>query len=265
MEEFALQIEHLTKTYRVGNIGYGSLKRDLQSYFAKIRGKEDPNRKVTDQRVCGNIITALDDVSFSVKHGERIGIIGKNGAGKSTLLKLISGITIPSDGIIRIRGKVTGMLEVGTGFHPELTGRENIFLNGAILGMTKREIEEKSENIIAFSECEEFIDTPVKRYSSGMLVRLAFAVAAFLDNDILIMDEVLTVGDKSFWQKSVDKLKNIAISEGRTILCVSHNMDTIRSLCKRSIVLKDGKIVFDGDTEEGIKRYEQICLEQKEG
>lgn len=261
MEEYAIQVENLTKKYRIGSIGYGSLRKDLQSLFAKIRKKEDPNSKITGQkRVKGNELTALDHISFSVKKGERVGIIGKNGAGKSTLLKLISGITIPTEGIIRIDGKVAGMLEVGTGFHPELTGRENIFLNGAIMGMTKKETARKLDKIIAFSECEQFIDTPVKRYSSGMLVRLAFAVAAFLDNDIMILDEVLTVGDRSFWQKSVDKLKEIALTEGRTILCVSHNMDTVRSICKRSIVLQEGKIVFDGDTQEGISLYETFCM-----
>lgn len=259
-ENTVLQVENLTKTYKLGSIGYGSLRKDLQSFWAKVRGMPDPNAKIGgNKQIEGDKLTALDNISFSVKKGEKIGFIGKNGAGKSTLLKLISGITSPTAGSIRIRGRVAGMLEVGTGFHPELTGKENIYLNGAILGMSKREITRKLDKIIDFSECREFIDTPVKRYSSGMLVRLAFAVAAFLDNDILILDEVLTVGDKSFWQKSMDKLRDIAVREGRTILCVSHNMDTIRSLCNRTIVLDGGKILFDGDTVEGIERYTALC------
>lgn len=259
-ENTVLQVNNLTKTYKIGSIGYGSLRKDLQSFWAKVRGMPDPNAKIGgNTQIAGDKLTALDNISFSVKKGEKIGFIGKNGAGKSTLLKLISGITSPTEGSIRIRGRVTGMLEVGTGFHPELTGKENIYLNGAILGMSKREITQKLDKIIDFSECGEFIDTPVKRYSSGMLVRLAFAVAAFLDNDILILDEVLTVGDKSFWQKSMDKLRDIAVREGRTILCVSHNMDTIRSLCGRTIVLDGGKILFDGDTAEGIERYTALC------
>lgn len=255
MSEFVLQVQNVKKEYRIGSIGYGSLKKDVQSFLAKLTGKEDPNSKVTDKRIVGDKIAALNGVSFAIEKGERVGLIGKNGAGKSTLLKLISGVTVPTEGRIEIHGRVSSMLEVGTGFHPELTGRENIFLNGAILGMSKKEISEKLGKIIAFSECEEFIDTPVKRYSSGMLVRLAFAVAAFLDNDIMILDEVLTVGDRSFWQKSVDKLKQIAVAEGRAILCVSHNMDTIRSLCSRVIVLAEGKVAYDGATQEGIEKY----------
>lgn len=259
-ENTALQVNNLTKVYKIGGIGYGSLRKDLQTFWAKLRGMPDPNAKIGgDERIAGDKLTALDNISFSVKKGEKVGFIGKNGAGKSTLLKLISGITSPTAGEIRIRGRVTGMLEVGTGFHPELTGKENIYLNGAILGMNKKEIDRKLDGIIAFSECGDFIDTPVKRYSSGMLVRLAFAVAAFLENDILILDEVLTVGDKSFLQKSVDKLRDIAIEEGRTILCVSHNMDTVRSLCERVIVLDGGKIAFDGETDEGIRRYTALC------
>lgn len=254
-----LNIENLTKVYQIGTIGYGSLRQDLQSWLAKLLKKEDPNRRL-GTRLSGDKLTALDNISFCVQSGQRIGLIGKNGAGKSTLLKLISGITLPTQGKIVIGGKVSSLLEVGTGFHGELTGRENIYLNGVILGMKKKEIDQKLDKIIDFSECADFIDTPVKRYSSGMVVRLAFAVAAFLDNDIMILDEVLTVGDKDFWQKSVDKLKQIALSQNKTILCVSHNMETIRSLCQRTLVLHEGKLVFDGPTEEAIRYYTEKMI-----
>ncbi len=198
---------------------------------------------------------ALNGVSFEVKKGERVGIIGHNGAGKSTLLKLISRITAPTGGTICLNGRVASMLEVGTGFHPELTGRENIYMNGAILGMTRKEIDAKMEDIIEFSECRQFIDTPVKRYSSGMYVKLAFSVAAHLDSEILIMDEVLAVGDMAFQKKCLDKMNDVSKKEGRTILYVSHNMNTIRQLCERVIVLDHGRVLFDGNVEDGIKKY----------
>lgn len=254
-----LAIEHVSKEYRLGVIGYGTLKKDLQSYWAKLRHREDPNRKITAQSGDYGVFKALDDVSLSVEKGESLGIIGRNGAGKSTLLKLLSRITAPTEGEIRFYGRIASMLEVGTGFHPELTGRENIYLNGAILGMKKSEISAKLDKIIDFSECREFIDTPVKRYSSGMLVKLAFSVAAHLDGEIMIMDEVLSVGDVGFRQKSRERLKQTVREEGKTVICVSHDMNTIRDLCTRCIVLETGKKVYDGDVEEAIAVYNRAC------
>lgn len=265
-ENEMLTLEHVSKEYRTGRIGYGTLKRDLQSWWAKIRKKEDPNRKLTGGRYRKDgTFRALDDVSLSVERGETLGIIGRNGAGKSTLLKLLSRITEPTEGTISFRGRIASMLEVGTGFHPELTGRENIYLNGAILGMSKAEIDKKAADIIDFSECADFIDTPVKRYSSGMLVKLAFSVAAHLDGEILILDEVLAVGDMAFQRKSLEKMLGVARDEGRTVLCVSHNMDTVRSLCRRCIMLEEGRKIFDGDTEEAIALYQALCAERGRG
>ena len=256
--EIAIQIQGLKKEYRLGVIGGGTLQRDIQSFFARIRKKEDPNSKVGYKSYGKNEkFTALDGIDLTVYKGERLGIIGKNGAGKSTLLKLISRITSPTVGTIGINGRVSSMLEVGTGFHGELTGRENIYLNGAILGMTKAEVNEKIDKIIEFSEIEKFIDTPVKRYSSGMYVKLAFSVAAHLDSEIMIMDEVLAVGDLAFQKKCLDKMGDVSREEGRTILYVSHNMDTIRRLCDRCVVLDKGKIIFDGDDEKAISYYEK--------
>jgi lipopolysaccharide transport system ATP-binding protein len=264
MQDEILTLEHVSKEYRLGTVNYGTLRKDLQSFWAKIRKKEDPNRKIGEGRYGENgVFLALSDVSLSVKRGETLGIIGRNGAGKSTLLKLLSRITAPTAGEIRFYGRMASMLEVGTGFHPELTGRENIYLNGAILGMKRGEIDQKVEKIIDFSECREFIDTPVKRYSSGMLVKLAFSVAAHLDGEILLMDEVLSVGDLRFREKSKEKMKSAAKEEGRTVLCVSHNMDTIRDLCGRCIVLEEGKKVFDGNTEEAIGVYNELCGREK--
>lgn len=257
MEELAIKIENVSKEYRLGAIGGGTLKGDLQSLWARVRKKEDPNSKIgsdTDIKI-GERFLALDDISFEVKKGEAVGIIGHNGAGKSTLLKLLCRVTAPTKGAIGYNGRIASMLEVGTGFHPEMTGRENIYLNGAILGMTKAEIDSKIEEIIDFSEVRKFIDTPVKRYSSGMYVKLAFSVAAHLDSEIMIMDEVLAVGDLAFQKKCLSKMRDAAKLEGRTVLYVSHNMNTIKSLCDRCIVLNKGKIVFEGDVEEGIKVY----------
>ena len=265
MNNIAIKIEHVSKEYRLGTIGGGTLKKDLQTWMARIRGKEDPNSILgSDQRVnIGERFLALDNVSFEVKKGEALGIIGHNGAGKSTLLKLLSRVTAPTNGTISYNGRIASMLEVGTGFHPELTGRENVYMNGAILGMTKTEISNKFDEIVAFAEMEKFIDTPVKRYSSGMYVKLAFAVAAHLDSEIMVMDEVLAVGDMNFQQKSLSKMGDASQNEGRTILYVSHNMNTIRKLCKRCIVLDHGKLVFDGDTDEAIGIYSDSYLDMK--
>lgn len=257
MEELAIRIEHVSKQYRLGAIGGGTLKGDLQTWWAKKRGKEDPNSRIgarTDVRY-GERFLALDDICLEVKKGEAIGIIGHNGAGKSTLLKLLSRVTAPTVGTIAYNGRIASMLEVGTGFHPELTGRENVYMNGAILGMTRAEIDRKMDQIIEFAEMEQFIDTPVKRYSSGMYVKLAFSVAAHLDSEIMIMDEVLAVGDMAFQKKCLTKMREAADREGRTVLYVSHNMNTIRQLCDRCIVLDHGRVVFSGGVEEAIAAY----------
>ena len=258
MSETAIKFEHISKEYRLGAIGGGTLRGDLQSWWAKVRGKEDPNVRLDDvgKSAKGNArFLALDDVSFDVKKGEALGIIGHNGAGKSTLLKLLSRVTAPSKGTISYNGRIASMLEVGTGFHPELTGRENVYMNGAILGMTKAEISRKFDEIVSFAEMEKFIDTPVKRYSSGMYVKLAFAVAAHLDSEIMVMDEVLAVGDMKFQQKCLGKMGDAANSEGSTGLYVSHNMNTIRQLCSRCVVLNHGKLIYDGDVETAIGIY----------
>ena len=257
MEKTAIKIENVSKEYRLGTIGGGTLQGDLQSFWAKLRHKEDPNSKIgeTEKGQKGDRFLALNGVSFEVKKGEALGIIGHNGAGKSTLLKLLCRVTAPSSGTIAYDGKIASMLEVGTGFHPELTGRENVYMNGAILGMTKAEIDKKFDKIVEFAEMEKFIDTPVKRYSSGMYVKLAFSVAAHLDSEIMIMDEVLAVGDMAFQKKCLDKMCDAAKQEGRTVLYVSHNMNTIRQLCNRCIVLSKGKVIFDGDVEDAIEVY----------
>lgn len=258
MEErdIAIQITGLKKRYRLGTIGGGTLRGDLQSWWARKRGKEDPNKRIGAKTYGKNeTFMALDGIDLTIYKGERIGIIGHNGAGKSTLLKLLSRVTGPTEGEICLDGRISSMLEVGTGFNGELTGRENIYLNGAILGMTKAEIDSKIEKIIDFSEVRQFIDTPVKRYSSGMYVKLAFAVASHLDSEILIMDEVLAVGDMAFQKKCLEKMSQVSEDEGRTILYVSHNMNTIRQLCDRCIVMDHGKIIFNGDVEEAIGVY----------
>lgn len=256
MSKTIIKVEQVSKEYRLGAIGGTTLRDDLQRLSAKIRGKDDPTMKIgTESRKYNEKFLALDDISFEIKQGEAVGIIGHNGAGKSTLLKLLSRVTAPTKGTIFYNGRVASMLEVGTGFHPELTGRENVYMNGAILGMTKAEIDKKFDQIVEFAEMERFIDTPVKRYSSGMYVKLAFAVAAHLDSEILIMDEVLAVGDMKFQQKCLGKMGDAANNEGRTVLYVSHNMNTIRQLCTRCIVLDHGKIAFDGDVESAISIY----------
>lgn len=254
--EIAIQLSGVKKMYKLGQIGGGTLQGDLQSWWARIRGKEDPNTKIgQEQRLVGQNFMALNGIDLTVYKGEAIGIIGGNGAGKSTMLKILSRVTAPTEGTIDIYGRVASMLEVGTGFNGEMTGRENIYMNGAILGMTKSEIDAKMDDIIEFSEVKDFIDTPVKRYSSGMYVKLAFAVAAHLDSEIMIMDEVLAVGDMKFQQKCLGKMENAATCEGRTVLYVSHNMSTIRQLCTKCIVLEHGKVSFIGDTEEAIAIY----------
>lgn len=254
--ELVLKVDNVKKRYRLGVIGGGTLQGDIQSWWARIRGKEDPNSKIgTEIDTKKGSFMALDGINFEVKKGERLGIIGGNGAGKSTTLKILSRVTAPTEGTVYINGRISSMLEVGTGFHPELTGRENIYLNGAILGMSKEEVDRKIEDIIEFSECRQFIDTPVKRYSSGMYVKLAFSVAAHLDSEILIMDEVLAVGDMKFQQKCLKKMQEVSENEGRTVLYVSHNMNTIRQLCDRCIVLNKGNVIFEGDVENAIQIY----------
>ena len=252
----AIQVSGVKKMYKLGQIGGGTLQADLQSWWARKRGKEDPNSKIGEgERSHGDTFMALNGIDLTIYQGEAVGIIGSNGAGKSTLLKLLSRVTAPTEGDIDIYGRIASMLEVGTGFNGELTGRENVYMNGAILGMTKQEIDAKMEEIIEFSEVREFIDTPVKRYSSGMFVKLAFSVAAHLDAEIMIMDEVLAVGDMAFQKKCLTKMKEAANQDGRTVLYVSHNMNTIRTLCERCIVLDKGRVVFEGDTEEAIRVY----------
>lgn len=309
--EIVIKVENLSKQYRYGTISHRTLHKDLQSWWARVRGKEDPNlrvdqvnslsvnrslligkktspnnnspdnlpreihdsdskadfigannsrnapnnqERITDNSDPSDRFYALQDIDFEVKQGEVLGIIGKNGAGKSTLLKILSRVTTPTKGEIKIKGRVASLLEVGTGFHPELTGRENIFLNGAILGMSKAEIKKKFDEIVAFAEVEKFIDTPVKRYSSGMYVRLAFAVAAHLEPEILLVDEVLAVGDAQFQKKCLGRMGDVA-KEGRTVLFVSHNMGAIRSLCKRTILLNDGQLKVDGKTDNVVTEY----------
>lgn len=260
MQETVIQIKNLKKQYHLGTIGGGTLAQDIQSWWARKRGKQDPNTKIGEEGKANNsnsVFWALKGIDLEVRKGEAVGIIGANGAGKSTLLKILSRVTAPTEGEIKIKGRIASMLEVGTGFHGELTGRENIYMNGAILGMTRKEVDSKIDEIIDFSECRQFIDTPVKRYSSGMYVKLAFAVAAHLDAEIMVMDEVLAVGDVKFQKKCLGKMDNAANHEGKTVLYVSHNMNTIRQLCTRCIVLKEGQIIFDGDVESAIRLYEE--------
>ena len=260
MSHTILKIENISKQYRLGLVGTGTISHDLNRWWYRIRGKEDPFLKIgeTNNRNTegsSDYVWALKDINFEVDRGEVLGIIGKNGAGKSTLLKLLSRVTSPTTGEIKTKGRIASLLEVGTGFHPELTGRENIYLNGTILGMTKKEIQFKEEEIIEFSGCKRYINTPVKRYSSGMRVRLAFAVAAFLEPDILVVDEVLAVGDAEFQKKAIGKMQDISKGDGRTVLFVSHNMAAVKSLCTRAMVLEHGKIKFMGKVEQALDLY----------
>jgi len=260
MSDVAIKVEELGKLYRLGEIGTGTLSHDLNRAWARLRGKEDPFAKIgeTNDRTTkggSDFVWSLKDINFEVKQGEVLGIIGRNGAGKSTLLKILSKVTAPTTGRVKVRGRIASLLEVGTGFHPELTGRENIFLNGAILGMSKAEIRSKFDEIVDFSGVERYIDTPVKRYSSGMYVRLAFAVAAFLEPEILIVDEVLAVGDAEFQKKCLGRMKDVSVNDGRTVLFVSHNMGAVKALCNEVLLLKHGGVVFQGDKTAGINRY----------
>lgn len=263
----AIKAEDLSKAYQLGEIGTGTLSRDLERWFAKLRGKEDPFLKIgeTNDRTKkgkSNIVWSLKDINFEIKEGQAVGIIGPNGAGKSTLLKLLSRVTSPTSGKFRVKGRIASLLEVGTGFHPELTGRDNIFLNGAILGMRKNEIKKKFDEIVAFSGVDRFVDTPVKRYSSGMYVRLAFSVAAYLESEILIVDEVLAVGDAEFQKKCLSKMGDISKGEGRTVLFVSHQMNSIEKLCEVSMLMDNGYINSIGDTKSIISKYLKKGLQE---
>ena len=259
MSDVVLKVDKLWKQYRLGVMGAGTLRDDLDRFIAKLRGKEDPTLKIgannTLSEIEGDYVWALQNINFEVKRGEVLGIIGKNGAGKSTLLKILSKVTAPTKGDVKIKGRVASLLEVGTGFHPELTGRENIFLNGAILGMSKAEIRKKLDEIIDFAGVAKYVDTPTKRYSSGMRVRLGFAVAAFLEPEILVVDEVLAVGDVEFQKKAIGKMKDVSQGEGRTVLFVSHNMVSINALCQRGIVLVNGGVGFEGTSSEAVEFY----------
>ena len=260
MSDIAIKVEDLGKLYRLGEIGTGTLGHDLNRAWARLRGKDDPFTKIgeTNDRTAkggSDFVWSLKDVNFEVKQGEVLGIVGRNGAGKSTLLKILSKVTAPTTGRIKVRGRIASLLEVGTGFHPELTGRENIFLNGAILGMTKTEIRSKFDEIVDFSGVERYIDTPVKRYSSGMYVRLAFAVAAFLEPEILIVDEVLAVGDAEFQKKCLGRMKDVSVNDGRTVLFVSHNMNAISQLCDKSVYLANGRVRDIGETGKIVADY----------
>jgi lipopolysaccharide transport system ATP-binding protein len=259
-KDIILKVENISKQYRLGTVGTGTLSHDLNRWWHAVRGKEDPYLKVGEtndrsSKGTSDYVWALQHINFEVERGEVLGIVGKNGAGKSTLLKILSKVTAPTTGVIKSRGRIASLLEVGTGFNPELTGRENIYLNGAILGMTKKEITSKLDEIIAFSGCERYVDTPTKRYSSGMTVRLAFAVAAFLEPEILVVDEVLAVGDAEFQKKAIGKMQDISREGGRTVLFVSHNMAAVRSLCTRGILMEQGQIKFNGAIDEVIDLY----------
>ncbi len=268
MSNVAIKVENLSKAYQLGEIGTGTISRDVERWYARLRGKEDPFLRIgesNDRTIKGdsNIVWSLKDLNFEINQGSAVGIIGNNGAGKSTLLKILSKITSPTTGKISGKGRIASLLEVGTGFHPELSGRENIFLNGAILGMRKREIERKFDEIVDFAGIERYVDTPVKRYSSGMYVRLAFAVAAHLESEILIVDEVLAVGDAEFQKKCLGKMDTVSKGEGRTVLFVSHNMTSIQKLCGTSIVLNNGSLIAQENTNEAISIYQNLQSQNK--
>lgn len=265
MSNIVIKVENVSKQYRLGQVGTGSLTHDINRFYHRIRGKEDPYLKVGEEndrtkKGSSDYVWALQDINFDVQKGDVVGIIGRNGAGKSTLLKILSRTTIPTTGNINVKGRIASLLEVGTGFHPELSGRDNIYLNGAILGMTKHEIRRKFDEIVDFAEVERYIDTPVKRYSSGMYVRLAFAVAAHLEPEILIVDEVLAVGDIEFQKKCLGKMKDVSINDGRTVLFVSHNMAAVKQLCNKGILLKNGRITDIDTADKVINAYTKIVL-----
>lgn len=266
----AIEFENISKQYRLGLVSTGTLSHDLNRFWqTKVLRREDPYLKVgevNDRAHKGDseYVWALKDINFKVEQGDVVGIIGRNGAGKSTLLKLLSRVTAPTTGTIRARGRIASLLEVGTGFHPEMTGRENIYMNGAIMGMSRAEITRKLDEIVDFSGCERYLDTPVKRYSSGMTVRLGFAIAAHLEPEILVVDEVLAVGDAEFQKKAIGKMQNVSRDEGRTVLFVSHNMGAVKNLCKRGIVLNQGQVAFDGGVEDAIRYYTESNVKKRE-
>jgi lipopolysaccharide transport system ATP-binding protein len=253
----AIKGEKISKEYRLGIINHGMLYKDMQSWMARRLGRPDPHSKLGADTTLGGLdrFWALKDISFEIQQGDRIGLVGRNGAGKSTLLKILSRITAPTEGVIKIKGRITSLLEVGTGFHPELSGRDNVYLNGAILGMKRKEVARNFDEIVAFSEIEKFIDTPVKRYSSGMYVRLAFAVAAHLDSEILLADEVLAVGDVAFQKKCLGKMEDVSRNQGRTVVFVSHNTGAVRQLCESGIYLENGTIAVQGSIQEALGAY----------
>lgn len=263
----AIKVENLSKAYQLGEIGTGTISRDLERWVAKVRGKEDPYLKIGEEndratKGTSDIVWSLKDINFEIQQGDAVGIIGRNGAGKSTLLKILSRVTSPTAGKITGKGRIASLLEVGTGFHPELSGRENIYLNGAILGMRKKEITRKLDQIIEFSGVERYVDTPVKRYSSGMYVRLAFAVAAHLESEILVVDEVLAVGDVEFQNKCLGKMKDVSKGEGRTVLFVSHNLTAVKNLCTKGIMLSNGRLTNEGSVNAVIEAY-KVATETK--
>jgi lipopolysaccharide transport system ATP-binding protein len=261
----AISFEEVSKRYRLGEVGTGTISRDLERALARFRGKPDPHETIGVENrrdiAGGEFVWALKDISFDVAEGEVLGIIGRNGAGKSTLLKLLSGVTLPTRGTIRSKGRIASLLEVGTGFHPDLTGRENVHLNGAILGMTRHEVNSHFDEIVEFSGCAKYIDTPVKRYSSGMLVRLGFAVAAHLSCEVLIVDEVLAVGDAEFQRRCIGRMEEVASQQGRTIVFVSHNMVAVENLCRRCVVFDNGQLLDSGSTSAMIETYERLTRE----
>ena len=260
MSRKVIEFDRVGKQYVLGTFGTGTLSHDLNRWWARVRGKEDPYLKigeVNDRTKKGDsrFVWALKDISFDVEQGDVVGIIGKNGAGKSTLLKILSRVTSPTVGSIKVKGRIASLLEVGTGFHPEMTGRENIYMNGSIMGMTRAEITRKLDEIVDFAGVEKYLDTPVKRYSSGMIVRLGFAIAAHLDPEILVVDEVLAVGDAEFQKKAIGKMHDVANGEGRTVLFVSHNMAAVKSLCKKGVVMENGQVAFKGNIDDSLNYY----------
>ena len=260
MSRKVIEFDRVGKQYVLGTFGTGTLSQDLNRWWARVRGKEDPYLKigeVNDRTKKGDsrFVWALKDISFDVEQGDVVGIIGKNGAGKSTLLKILSRVTSPTVGSIKVKGRIASLLEVGTGFHPEMTGRENIYMNGSIMGMTRAEITRKLDEIVDFAGVEKYLDTPVKRYSSGMIVRLGFAIAAHLDPEILVVDEVLAVGDAEFQKKAIGKMHDVANGEGRTVLFVSHNMAAVKSLCKKGVVMQNGQVAFKGNIDDSLNYY----------